>query len=390
MKIAIDARSLLPEQLTGIGNVAENISLAVMKSYPDEEYIYSYFAATGRKQKRERIKRMCLNERVKLKVCPYFSSRLYKIASTFLYIPHRMFFGGADITHFYNFILPPGVKGKRVCTIHDLAFLHYPETVSFLTRKMLTLNLKKTVKRADGIIAVSQYTADDIVKYYGVPREKIKVIYPGIDSEKFKPMPKESVLPVMEKHGLDYKNYLLYLGTIEPRKNLASLIRGYALTAKKLSSEGKFVPKLILAGKLGWYYDEILKTAEAEGVSDSVKFLGYVDNSDKAALYCGARAFVFPSLFEGFGIPVIEAMACGAPVLTSRSSSLTEIAEGSAVTVDLDCSDKNISNGLYTLCTDDGFCNRLSDVGIENAKRFTWERAGEETYAYYRKIAEVK
>ncbi len=388
MKIAIDAKSMLPKQLTGIGIVAENTSLAVMKNHPADEYVYPYFAIQGRAEKQHRMKRMCLTDKVSLKPCTCFGSRLYRFLATFIPIPYSMFFGKADITHFYNFIVPPGVKGKKVCTVHDLAFLHYPETVRFLTKKLLDLNLKRSLKRADGIIAVSDYTANDIVKYYGVPKEKIRVIYPGIDAKKFRPLPKAEILPVMKKHGLEYKSYLLYLGTIEPRKNLLSLIRGYAITAKKLCSEGKNVPKLVLAGKLGWYYDEILKESENKGVSDNVRFLGFINDEDKAALYCGAIAFAFPSLFEGFGIPIVEAMACGTPVLTSRSSSIIEIAESTSVMIDLKNSDKNISDGLYKLCTDEKLREQLSDSGIERAKHFTWEMAGEKTYAYYREIVD--
>ncbi len=390
MKIAIDGKALLSEKLTGIGNVCENISLELMKQHPSDEYVYNYFAMRGRAAKRKRMERMCINDNVSFKAFPLFSSRLYKVISTFIPIPYRWFFGKADIAHFYNFIIPPGVKGKKVCTIHDLAFLRHPETVSFLTRKMLALNIKRTIKRADGIAVVSMHTAKDLNELYGVPFESMKVIYPGIDLERFRPIKKAYADPVLEKYGLEYGEYILYLGTIEPRKNLASLIRGYAKTARRLRAEGRPCPKLILAGMLGWYYGEILKTAEKEGISDDVKFLGYIDSADKVALYCGARAFAFPSLYEGFGIPVIEAMACGTPVLTSDSSSLTEIASGVSVMIDLKDSDDSIANGLYSLCTDDELCKKLSDDGIENAKRFTWQRAADETYSYYLDVLRSK
>ncbi len=386
MKIAFDAEPLCSEQPTGIGMVEIELCRRIVEKYPENEYVSTCFSLRGSGEKKKRIKKR-IGEGTEVRVFPLLSSGLYKMISCVLPLPYGLFFGRkSDVTHFFNFIIPFGVKGKRICTVHDLAFKRYPETVTLRTRKHLEYRMKKTIKRADRIVVVSKFTADELTELYGVPREKIAVIYNGVDFNKYNGhVAPESADAVLGKRGLLQGEYLFYLGTIEPRKNISRMIGAYAMCVKRLKAEGREAPSLVLGGKLGWYYEGILERIKSEGVEDRVKLLGYVDENEKPALYSGALAFVFPSLYEGFGLPIAEAMACGTPVLTSDSTSLAEIAGEAAILCD-PASEEDIADGMYRLITEQKTRERLSRDGRERVKRFDWDASAEELFKLYEEI----
>jgi len=280
MRINFDAEPLCAAQPTGIGMVEIELCKRIIKQYPENEYLLTCFSLRGTKEKKERLKNRT-GDNVKVRIFPLLSSGLYKMISTVLPLPYRVFFGGkSDVTHFFNFIIPFGVKGKKICTVHDLAFKRYPETVNLKTRKFLEYRMKKTIKRADKIVVVSKFTADELTELYGVSPEKIAVIYNGVDFNLYHRNTKESVIKeVLEKRELEKGKYFFYLGTIEPRKNIYRMVGAYARCVKRLKDEGKEVPKLVLGGKLGWYYDEILARIKGENVEDNMQLLGYVDPS---------------------------------------------------------------------------------------------------------------
>lgn len=386
MKIAFDAEPLCSEQPTGIGMVEIELCRRIVEKHPENKYVCTCFSLRKSGEKKKRIKER-IGEDTDVRVFPLLSSGLYKMIGSVLPLPYGAFFGRrSDVTHFFNFIIPFGVKGKKICTVHDLAFKRYPETVTLRTRRYLEYRMKKTIKRADKIVVVSKFTADELTELYGVPREKIAVIYNGVDFNKYNgSVARKKSDAVLGKRELRYGEYLFYLGTIEPRKNISRMIGAYAACVKRLKAEGRTVPPLVLGGKLGWYYDGILERIKSEGMEEHIKLLGYVDEDEKPALYSGALAFVFPSLYEGFGLPIAEAMACGTPVLTSDSTSLAEIAGEGAILCD-PLSEDDISDGMYRLITEPDTRERLSKLGREQVKRFDWDASAEQLFELYGEI----
>jgi alpha-1,3-rhamnosyl/mannosyltransferase len=280
-----------------------------------------------------------------------------------------MLFGKtAEITHFFNYIVPHGVKGKSVVTVHDMGYKAYPETVRERTRLLLETGLSKSVERADRIVTLSEFSKSEILKYFPNIESKIRVIPCGVSQEHFRIISDSFVLEEYRKKTEITKEYFLYLGTIEPRKNLSSLIDAYAIFRAKF---GESSPDLIIAGSKGWYFEEILTKAEA---TSGVRILDYVDYDDVPKLMGGAKAFVFPSLYEGFGMPVVEAFGCGVPVVTSAANSLQEVAGDCAVMVNpLDV--ESIADGMMQIFENTTLANSLSAKGYERSRSFTWERA---------------
>lgn len=389
MIIRFDAVPLCTEQLTGIGVHEKELTKAIVKLYPENKYEYTYFAGFRNLGLKKHIMEQYSSENCKIKGFPILTAGLYKLIHGILPIPYSWLFRGSpDVTHFFNFLLSPGVKGKKVVTVHDLAFVRYPETVAYRTRKALSMRLAKTVKKADHIFVASDFTGRELSELYGVPSEKMTTVYAGVDRELFKPMEYEECKDVLDSKGLCDRGYFFYLGTIEPRKNIERAVIAYADMKRWLDAEGKDVPPFVFGGKLGWYYDEILERIKSEGIEDKIILAGYLSNHEKACLYARARAFVFPSLYEGFGIPVLEAMACKTPVLTANVSSLPEVTGDKAVLCDpLDASE--IAQGLYKLATDDVLCDRLSAEGYERSLMFSWEATAKKMYGVYEEVVKA-
>ena len=218
------------------------------------------------------------------------------------------------------------------------------------------------------MIAISQATKDDLVAHYGVPKEKIPVVYHGVEP-RFRPTPDPAV---PARYGLPSR-YFLYLGTLQPRKNLERLLQAYA----QLSGD---VPALVLAGAKGWYFERIAAAIAALGLGERVFLPGYVPDEDVPALLTGALALVFPSLYEGFGLPVLEAMACGTPVVTANTSSLPEVVGEAGLLVDPLRVDE-IAAAMQRLLADEALRAELSRRGLERAGLFSWDRCARETLA---------
>ena len=386
MKIRFEGTPLCSDQLTGIGILEKELCKAMISLEPENNYEFTYFSGFRNvKRKKERMNAY-LAPNVKVKRFPILTAGLYRIMQSFFPFPYSFFFPGKPkVTHFFNFLIPPGVRGKRVVTVHDLAFVRYPETVAYKTRKILSMRLGKTLKRADHIFVDSEFTGRELAEIYGVAEERMTVAYCGVDRQLFHPREYSEYGEVLTKRGLTDKGYFFYLGTIEPRKNIERMIIAYAAIVKKLESEGKQAPPFLLGGKLGWYYDQILERIKSEGIEDKIILAGYVSDYEKACLYAGARAFVFPSLYEGFGIPVLEAMACKTPVLTANVSSLPEVAGDAGVLCDPLSAD-DIADGLYALATDTELCTRLGEAGYERSKLFSWEKTAAVMYGVYKSL----
>lgn len=379
MKIAFDVSPMINSHKSGVGYCTYGFVKTMVSQY-DNSYILNYI---NNPKYKKNLNTLIVGKNVKINsFC--FKNSVYKVASTFLPIPYGAFFkDSADITHFFNYYLPPGVKGKKIVTVHDMTYKRFPETVRFRTKQMLNLNLKKSLKRADIILTVSEFSKSEIITYFPEVKDKIRVVYNGVDLDVFKPLLDKNIkIGIAKKYNLP-ERYMLYLGTLEPRKNLERLIDSYYLLLKEFNS----VPKLVLAGGKGWLYNSIFNKVSTLGLEDKIIFTGYIDEKDVAPLISAAEIFLFPSMYEGFGMPVIEAMACGSPVLTSNVSSLPEVAGDAAVLVD-PFSVEDIKNKLQLLLIDEALRKRLNKAGLKRAKRFSWDVVTKDLYEIYKELAE--
>jgi glycosyltransferase involved in cell wall biosynthesis len=273
-----------------------------------------------------------------------------------------------DVTWVPAHTLPRFFPGQAVVTIHDLGYLYFPEAHPDRERRYLDWSTRYSAHRATKVMADSSATQRDLVEHYGIAPNKIEVVYPGVDENLHPIRDAEALASLRAKYGLP-EGYLFFLGTLQPRKNIARLVQ--AFQRWQLDS-GNHEIVLALGGKAGWLYDP----AWTEGV-DNVRLLGYVADEDIPALYSGAIGFIFPSLYEGFGFPILEAMRCETPVICSNISSLPELAGEAAILVDpLDVHD--IAQGIRHLIENEELRRTLVEQGIVQAQKFTWKQAAQD------------
>lgn len=287
-----------------------------------------------------------------------------------------VFSGSADVFHFPNFVCPPLRKGRAVVTIHDVVFKRLPYTVEPRNLDYLNARVPDTLRRADAIIAVSQCTARDLAEFLNVSPEKITVIYEGIDDHLKRP-DSAAIAAMREKLGLE-RPYLLMVGTVEPRKNIPFLVDVF-------EALGDFDGDLVLAGMKGWRADPIINWMRNSTRSHQVRWLEYVPEEHLAALYAGSELFVFPSLYEGFGFPPLEAMLCGTPVVASKAGALEEILGDACVFVE-EFDVQAWADTIHRLLGDSAQRSALVQKGFERAARYTWSRCAAETWQLYRRL----
>ncbi len=370
MKIAFDAQLLLKGEKTGIAWCAENVLMEFAKANEAEKYLN--FFSLGYKEEDKLQAGKYKEKGYRLQECRWFHDVLYRMGWNFIPIPYSFFFGKkADVTVFFNYAIPPGVKGKKIVFIHDMAYKAYPETVRAKTRNFLEMTLQKSCRRADKIVTISEFSKSEIIKYLKIEEKKIEVVPLGVDFGRFHTgYTEKQKQKVAEKYKIP-SDYFLYLGTIEPRKNLERLIYAYA----KVLEREPDVPDLILAGRKGWLCEAIYQAVGELKIQRKVHFLGYVSDEDVPVLLSGAKIFLFPSLYEGFGLPPLEAMACGVPVITSKAASLIEVAGDAAVLVD-PYDEACIVQELYSLWKEENRRKVLSERGIQRVKSYSWVRTG--------------
>jgi glycosyltransferase involved in cell wall biosynthesis len=263
-------------------------------------------------------------------------------------------------------VLPLARPRRTLVTVHDLGYRRFPGAHPPRQRRYLELSTRWNARVASHVLADSQATRDDLVAAYGVPAGKVTVAYPGYDADLAPVRDPQALARVRERYAIAAP-YVLFLGSIQPRKNLARLVRAFA---RVLDRHPELT--LVLAGKEGWLAQPIHAQVDELGLVERVRFTGYVAEEDKAALLSGACLFAFPSLHEGFGFPVLEAQACGAPVLTSATSSLPEVAGNGALLVDPE-EEEDIARGMVRILDDEALRRRLVAAGFHNLERFSWE-----------------
>ncbi len=309
--------------------------------------------------------------------------RIYLFLIKTFNIPYNYFFRPkADLYHFMGYIVPDSIKGKVILTVYDLVVELFPETMEEKNRELLRKEMRRSIKRADHIITISNSAKSELVNVLGISEEKIDIISPGVDYDIFNTrVNAETKSRVKHKYSLP-DEYILYLGTLEPRKNISTLIKAFI----KLKKEKKITEKLVIAGKKGWNYENIYKIIYKNNFENEIIFTGYVDENEKPAIYQMSKLFVFPSLYEGFGIPVLESMASGVPVIVSNTSSLPEVVEDAGILVDPQ-KVEDIEISIYKVLTNEKLRTELIEKGLEQSKKFTWETSASKLYKIYDKVA---
>ncbi|HET7770317.1 MAG TPA: glycosyltransferase family 1 protein [Chloroflexota bacterium] len=276
------------------------------------------------------------------------------------------------------------VLGTRpvVLTIHDLSFIRFPERFSRVKQRYLVTLTRYSARRARRILTDSAATRDDVIAAFGIPPERVDVVYGACDPD-FKPVDRSDSLELAEleafrrRHGLP-ERVILYLATLEPRKNVDRLVHAYAELVRR-----GFPHSLVLAGGKGWGYERIFQAIEQHGLRDRVILPGYVSREEQPRWYNAADLFVYPSQYEGFGLPPLEAMACGIPVVTSNASSLPEVVGSAGKTVNVD-DVKALADAMAAVLSDPAEAARMRDEGLQRAGTFTWEAAAARCVAAYR------
>ena len=287
-----------------------------------------------------------------------------------------------DVLH-VQFTAPPFCPCPVVVSIHDLSFEHLPQTFLRRSRTQLRLTVRHSARRADKILTLSEHTRGDVIQTYKIDPAKVAAI-PLAAPAHFGPISDAKELQrVRHNYGID-GDYVLSVGSIQPRKNLVRLINAYA--ALKGVYTGNSFPKLVITGKRGWLYDETLRALEATGAKESIVLTGYVPEPDLPALYSGALCFVYPSYFEGFGLPPLEAMKCGTPVVVGNQTSLPEVVGDAGLQVDpFDVS--AIAGAIGELINNPELRRELSAKGLKRAELFDWRNTAQQTLKVYEQVA---
>lgn len=285
-----------------------------------------------------------------------------------------------DLLHSPDFIPPFTGRFKRVITVHDLNFLYFPQFLTADSRRYYNDQIARAVQIADHILADSHATRLDLIKLLSVPEEKITVVWLAPNAEVYHPLSAAELAAARARLKLP-DQFILFSGTLEPRKNVAALLRAYRLLLERDSR----LPELILAGSRGWLFDETRALIDELGLSDRVRWIDSPPDADLAALYAAASVFVLPSHYEGFGLTVLEAMACGAPCIISDRGSLPEIAGGAAKEIDPEDIGE-LAEALVGVLNDERVQQQLRRAGLTRAAEFSWKRCARETLAVYQRV----
>jgi len=353
MRIGIDVQSTLGRK-TGIGLYTANLLQALRRVAPQHEYVELSWGRTDELRTDQRL----WWEQVEL--------------------PRRARAAQVDLLHLTGFGVPRWHPCPTLLTVHDLIGLLFPANLPPISRLYWSRWLPRTIRWADQVIADSEHTRRDLIRLLGIPAERIEVVYLGVD-QAFHPLKDQVALEaVRHKYRLP-SAIILYVGTLEPRKGLNTLISAYATLAADIPHH------LIIAGKRGWYTEPLFRQVKALGLSQRVHFTDYVADEDLPGLYNLADLFVYPSRYEGFGLPPLEAIACGVPVVCSNAASLPEVVGDAALLVPPDDAEA-LAAAIRRVLDDKALRGEMRARGLEQAGRFTWEKTARRTAGIYGKM----
>lgn len=363
MRIAIDAR-LTARTPGGISHYIRRLARGMPALDPDHRY-----RVLQRQGHAER-----LSDQARRIAC--WSPPHHPLERTALgveLLPHRL-----DLLHSPDFIPPQFGYRRSVITVHDLAFLRYPQFLTAESRRYYNDQIEFAVRRATRILSDSHSTRIDLQELLGVPAEKIDVVHLGVN-EDFRSLPIESVKPVLQRLRLT-AGYVLFVGTFEPRKNLPGLLQAIA----RLRARAPDTPPLVLVGHRGWLSDSLTAQVDDLRLTDHVHVIEGLPAQDLPAIYNGASLLALPSHYEGFGFPVLEAMACGVPAVIADRASLPELAGEAALRVDPD-DPESIADAMGRLLADSALRDRLRSLGFERVRHFGWDATLRKTLETYRR-----
>jgi glycosyltransferase involved in cell wall biosynthesis len=357
----------------GIGRYARELTASLLKLGRNNNYL-GFYNQTSETLHEDPLFHELPHLRL---IVPNKPWRLMALTSQGSHVSLDRLFPHVDLFHGTDNLMPYFSRIKTVFTLHDLSFRFFPETLTTLNRLFLSLAMPLFLKNADAVISVSENSKKDAVRLYGIPQEKITVVHLAARGLFHQPCDPESLSLIRRRYGLP-EQYFLYVGTLEPRKNLSVLLDAFRQAALPEH-------KLVMAGKKGWLYESIFTKLKNLNLEEKVIFTGLTRDEDLRALYGGATAFLFPSLYEGFGIPVLEAMASGTPVICSNTSSLPEVAGNAALT--LSPTDiRGWKEAMEGIARNGSLRLDLIGRGLLRAREFTWDRVAEETAAVYEEV----
>lgn len=378
MKILIDAQPLLGQK-TGIGNYTDNL----IKEF--NKLTYETQLITNQTVNFKRLNEIQLTGKQIYLVNKIYPYKVFRrlIPSKFFYsLPIDLFSKKSErddlVFHGTNFISLPTCYAKQVITIHDLAFMKFPNVVEQNIYDYMMRWVPYSIKHADHLIAVSENTKRDILEYFDYPEDKIHVVYSAAD-ERYKKQLDDTIEQVKLKYSLPNK-YFLYLGTLEPKKNLPIIIEALA----KLKNEYGSQQKLVVVGAKGWKFNPIFERVTELGLEEDVIFTGYIADEDLPAIYSGATAFTFPSFYEGFGIPLLEAMQCEIPVIASNASCIPEVVGDGGILLDPNDVD-GWTKAMHKISTNALLHEEYIRKGLNQASKFSWEKTAQQTIEVYKK-----
>ena len=375
MRIAIDYTPAV-NQVAGIGRYTRCLVQALAESDTENEYVLFYAYSGGPKPAWPFAGH------------PNFVEKAVSISNRALAIvwhrlglplPVNLVVGNVAVYHATDFVLPPLRKTAGIVTVHDLSFILFPDHADSGLASYLERSVPESVRRARLVLADSDNTRNDIICLLDAPLEKVEVLYAGVDA-RFRPVHDAAELDaVRRRYGLAWP-FILSVGTIERRKNLSRLVQAYG----RLHAKRRDLPKLLIVGQRGWLYEDVFESVVDLGLEDDVVFPGYVEDSDLPALYNLAELFVYPSLYEGFGLAPLEAMACGIPVVASNTSSLPEVLGDACLSV-APADVEGLSDAIERALDDTELRADLRQRGLAQAGQFTWARSAERLLELYRR-----
>ena len=371
MKIFIESVSIFKDR-SGVGQYTKRLVDAAAKLSPADEFTLFSFRFFTKPLPKSELK----GANITYRFIRYMPGRVYNMLFRLgLRLPIDIFLRRRpDVIIYPNFTRWPVMnpKIKTVAIIHDLSFIHFPQFASPINRRDNEKSVPASIKKSSRIITVSESSKRQIIEHYGTPANKISVIYPAVNTSFFHRRPEDEVNQIRRRYKLP-KKYILYAGTLEPRKNIVGLLKAYENLPDKLRNEYG----LVLAGGKGWQDEEITNYID-KLVTEGFKIIltGYVPDIDLPAIYSGAAVFAWPSHYEGFGIPPLEAMACGVPVITSDNSSLPEVVGDAAIKIDA-ADTQALASSIEQVLTDKKLAKNLSQKGLAQAGKFSWDKSAQ-------------
>ena len=382
MRIGIDISTVLNHgQDIGAGRYIINLVRNLLKIDKKNTYVFTGRYVTDKYLEIiNRIKSTCTDNKIEFKLYKT-TQRNLDIWNKLRFLPIELMGFKADLLHCPDYLIPPNLNKIIILTIHDLAFIRFPQFNFDWFTKKYTKEVKRNARLAKIIIADSKSTKDDIIKFFKIDPAKVKVVYLASDSQFKKLANQEKDKKVLKKYGID-KKYILSAGTIEPRKNYPTLIKAFNYIKH---SNNDFNYRLVIVGRTGWKSEATYRERELSPYKDDILFIGRISDKELVQIYNQAEIFVYPSHFEGFGLPPMEAMSCRLPVIASDSSSLKEVVGDAGILVPSE-DYREISRQILYVLKNEKIKKKLREKSLKQAQKFSWEKTARKTLDIYNEI----